>query len=228
MTVPNVLATRYASVELAAIWSPEHKIVLERQLWIAVLRAQTRPRHRRAGRRGRGLRGRRRSRREGGRPGLDRRARASDAPRRQGADRGVQRLAGSRAHPQGHDLPRPDRERRAAPGPAVPGAAPGPGGRRAGPARAAGRRARATVMAGRSHNVAAQATTLGKRFATRRRGAAGRGRTGRGAARPLPAARDQGPDGHRAGHARPARRRRDPAWWSSSRGWRSTSASSGC
>jgi adenylosuccinate lyase len=39
-TVPNVLAARYASAELAAIWSPEHKIVLERRLWIAVLRAQ--------------------------------------------------------------------------------------------------------------------------------------------------------------------------------------------
>ncbi len=40
MTVPNVLATRYAAPDLAEIWSPEHKIVLERQLWIAVLRAQ--------------------------------------------------------------------------------------------------------------------------------------------------------------------------------------------
>ncbi len=40
MTVPNVLATRYAGADLAAIWSPEHKIVLERQLWIAVLKAQ--------------------------------------------------------------------------------------------------------------------------------------------------------------------------------------------
>ncbi|WP_166134480.1 adenylosuccinate lyase [Nocardioides ochotonae] len=40
MSVPNVLATRYASAELARIWSPEHKIVLERQLWVAVLRAQ--------------------------------------------------------------------------------------------------------------------------------------------------------------------------------------------
>ena len=37
---PNVLATRYASAEIARIWSPEHKIVLERRLWIAVLRAQ--------------------------------------------------------------------------------------------------------------------------------------------------------------------------------------------
>src|SRR5688572_4209439 len=40
MTVPNVLATRYAGADLAAIWSPEHKIVLEPQLWIAVLTAQ--------------------------------------------------------------------------------------------------------------------------------------------------------------------------------------------
>jgi adenylosuccinate lyase len=40
VTVPNVLATRYAGADLAAIWSPEHKIVLERQLWIAVLKAQ--------------------------------------------------------------------------------------------------------------------------------------------------------------------------------------------
>ena len=40
VSVPNVLATRYAGADLAEIWSPEHKIVLERQLWIAVLRAQ--------------------------------------------------------------------------------------------------------------------------------------------------------------------------------------------
>jgi adenylosuccinate lyase len=38
--VPNILATRYAGADLVDIWSPEHKIVLERQLWIAVLRAQ--------------------------------------------------------------------------------------------------------------------------------------------------------------------------------------------
>jgi adenylosuccinate lyase len=37
---PNVLAARYASPELRQLWSPEHKVVLERQLWIAVLRAQ--------------------------------------------------------------------------------------------------------------------------------------------------------------------------------------------
>jgi adenylosuccinate lyase len=38
--IPNVLAGRYASVELAELWSPEHKIVLERRLWLAVLQAQ--------------------------------------------------------------------------------------------------------------------------------------------------------------------------------------------
>ncbi len=40
MSIPNVLANRYAGADLTRIWSPEHKIVLERQLWIAVLRAQ--------------------------------------------------------------------------------------------------------------------------------------------------------------------------------------------
>src|SRR6185295_7358109 len=39
-TVPNVLAHRYAADDLVRIWSPEHKIVLERQLWVAVLKAQ--------------------------------------------------------------------------------------------------------------------------------------------------------------------------------------------
>ncbi|ARQ71903.1 adenylosuccinate lyase [Streptomyces marincola] len=37
--IPNVLAGRYASAHLAAYWSPEHKVVLERRLWLAVLRA---------------------------------------------------------------------------------------------------------------------------------------------------------------------------------------------
>ena len=39
-TIPNVLAGRYASAQMVDIWSPEAKIVLERELWIAVLRAQ--------------------------------------------------------------------------------------------------------------------------------------------------------------------------------------------
>ncbi|MGB8792032.1 MAG: lyase family protein, partial [Mycobacterium sp.] len=40
MTIPNVLANRYASPEMVAIWSPEAKVVAERRLWLAVLRAQ--------------------------------------------------------------------------------------------------------------------------------------------------------------------------------------------
>lgn len=38
--IPDVLAARYASQPMAEIWSPEHKIVLERRLWLAVLEAQ--------------------------------------------------------------------------------------------------------------------------------------------------------------------------------------------
>ncbi|MGH3518246.1 MAG: adenylosuccinate lyase [Haloechinothrix sp.] len=38
--IPNVLAGRYASAELATLWSPQRKVVLERELWLAVLRAQ--------------------------------------------------------------------------------------------------------------------------------------------------------------------------------------------
>lgn len=38
--IPNVLAGRYASTEMATIWSPEHKVVLERELWISVLKSQ--------------------------------------------------------------------------------------------------------------------------------------------------------------------------------------------
>ncbi|MBB3601779.1 adenylosuccinate lyase [Mycolicibacterium sp. BK556] len=41
MTIPNVLAGRYASADMVAIWSPEAKIVAERKLWLAVLRAQS-------------------------------------------------------------------------------------------------------------------------------------------------------------------------------------------
>lgn len=38
--VSDVLANRYASVEMATLWSAENKVRLERQLWIAVLQAQ--------------------------------------------------------------------------------------------------------------------------------------------------------------------------------------------
>ncbi len=39
-TIPDVLASRYASTALVELWSPANKVVLERRLWIAVLRAQ--------------------------------------------------------------------------------------------------------------------------------------------------------------------------------------------
>ena len=39
-SIPNVLAARYASVDMQRIWSPSNKVVLERRLWLAVLRAQ--------------------------------------------------------------------------------------------------------------------------------------------------------------------------------------------
>jgi adenylosuccinate lyase len=40
VSIPNVLAARYASAAMVAIWSPEAKVVAERRLWLAVLRAQ--------------------------------------------------------------------------------------------------------------------------------------------------------------------------------------------
>jgi adenylosuccinate lyase len=40
MSTPNVLATRYASPAMRELWSPEAKIVAERRLWLAVLEAQ--------------------------------------------------------------------------------------------------------------------------------------------------------------------------------------------
>ncbi|MGC6425067.1 MAG: adenylosuccinate lyase [Lentimonas sp.] len=38
--IPNVLAARYASKQMRSIWSAEGRIALERDYWIAVLRAQ--------------------------------------------------------------------------------------------------------------------------------------------------------------------------------------------
>ena len=40
LSIPNVLADRYASEQMRAIWSPINKIIAERKLWIAVLEAQ--------------------------------------------------------------------------------------------------------------------------------------------------------------------------------------------
>ena len=95
--ISNVLSARYASPEMAEIWSPEHKIILERQLWIAVMKAQ------------KDL-------------GVDIPAQAiaayeeqvenvdlasiaqRDASRRESTHRGVQRSGRLRAHSQGNDL----------------------------------------------------------------------------------------------------------------------------
>lgn len=38
--IPNVLAERYAAARIREIWSPEGRIILERDFWIAVMRAQ--------------------------------------------------------------------------------------------------------------------------------------------------------------------------------------------
>ena len=131
MTVPNVLATRYAGDDLAAIWSPEHKIVLERRLWIAVLEAQ----------------------RDLGvdvpdgvveayRDVVDKVDLDSIAARERVTRHDVKArieefaaLAGHEHIHKGMTEPRPDRERRAAPGPRLPPAAARPGRRHPRPAR---------------------------------------------------------------------------------------------
>lgn len=38
--IPNIIASRYASPEMVEIWSESGKIVLEREFWIAVMKAQ--------------------------------------------------------------------------------------------------------------------------------------------------------------------------------------------
>lgn len=40
MVIPNILADRYASAEMVEIFDQQNRVVLERQLWIAVLKAQ--------------------------------------------------------------------------------------------------------------------------------------------------------------------------------------------
>ena len=215
---------RYASADLVALWSPEEKIRMERRLWLAVLRAQ----------------------RDLGVAVPDgvveayeavvdqvdlashRRPRAGHPARREGADRGVQRARRARAHPQGDDLPRPHRERRAAADPGVARADPRPGRRHPGPARRARRRAlrpghdRPVAQRRGAGHHARQAVRLGGR------GAADRVRAARRPDRPLPAARHQGPGRHGRRPARPARRRRRASWPSWSSGSPRTSASTGC
>jgi len=38
--IPNVLAERYASPAIQNIWSAEGRVILEREFWIAVMKAQ--------------------------------------------------------------------------------------------------------------------------------------------------------------------------------------------
>ena len=40
VVLPNVLASRYASEAMVELWSPERKVVLEREFWVAVMEAQ--------------------------------------------------------------------------------------------------------------------------------------------------------------------------------------------
>ena len=40
MSAPNVLANRYASSQMRAIWGQENKIIAERRLWITIMEAQ--------------------------------------------------------------------------------------------------------------------------------------------------------------------------------------------
>ncbi len=207
MTVPNVLAHRYAAPDLVGIWSPEHKIVLERRLWIAVLKAQ------------RDL-------------GVDvpdgvveayekvvdvvdlASIAARERVTRHDVKARIEEFSALAGHEHIHkgmtsrDLTENVEQLQ------IRSSLELVRGRVVATLARLGRLAaehESLVMAGRSHNVAAQATTLGKRFATvADELLVAYDRLGEllGA---LPAARDQGADGHRAGHARPARRRRDQA-----------------
>ena len=146
VSVPNVLATRYAGAR------PGRDLVA---------RAQDRPRAAALDRRARAPSATSastcptawsrptRTVVDERRPRLHRRPRAGHPARREGAHRGVRGARRPRAHPQGHDLARPDRERRAAAGPPVAraGARPRSWPRWRGSARLAAEH-EATVMAG--------------------------------------------------------------------------------
>ncbi len=38
--IPNILADRYASFSMVSLWSPTGKVILEREFWVAVMKAQ--------------------------------------------------------------------------------------------------------------------------------------------------------------------------------------------
>ncbi len=200
--IPDVLANRYASAEMVAIWSPQAKVVAERRLWLAVLRAQ----------------------RELGvevpevavtdyervveQVDLDSIA-ARERVLRHDVKARIEEFNALAGHEHVHkgmtsrDLTenveqlqiRRSLELTHGRGVAVA-------------ARLAERAARYRdlVMAGRSHNVAAQATTLGKRFASAAEETLIALRRIRELHRPLPTAWHQGADGHRPGHAGSVRR----------------------
>ena len=91
MSAPNVLANRYASSQMRAIWGQENKIIAERRLWITIMEAQAEL--------GVGFGGEDpatviadyQAVVEDVEPRLHRRARGRAASRRQGPYRGVQR-----------------------------------------------------------------------------------------------------------------------------------------
>ena len=224
VTVPNVLATRYAGAELAAIWSPEHKIVLERRLWIAVLKAQ----------------------RDLGvavpdgvveayedvvdKVDLDSIA-ARERVTRHDVKARIEEFSALAGHEHIHkgmtwrDLTENVEQLQVRQSLELLRDRTVAALARLGAAR---RRAR---VAGDGRPVP-QRRRAGDhaRQAVRDRGrrAAGRAAAGRGAARALPAARHQGADGHQPGHARPARRRRRQAGRARDGGSPSTSASTRC
>ena len=224
MTVPNVLATRYAGADLAEIWSPEHKIVLERRLWIAVLTAQ----------------------RDLGvdvpdgviadyEAVVDKVDLASIAARervtRHDVKARIEEFCALAGHEHIHkgmtsrDLTENVEQLQIR---ASLGLVRAARARHAGPAGPARGRAR---VAGDGRALA-QRRRPGDhpRQAVRHRGRrdAGRARSARRPAGALPAARHQGPDGHLPGHARPARRRHRPARRPRAAGGARTSASSRC
>ena len=201
--VPNVLAERYASAAMTHLWSPEHKIVLERRLWIAVLD-------------GAAAVGRRRTRwrhcgvREGRRQGRSRVHRARERVTRHDVAR-IEEFSALAGHEHIHkgmtsrDLTENVEQMQIRSALLLV---------RARMVAALGRLAQraaehaTTVMAGRSHNVPAQATTLGKRFASAgEEMLAALGRIDDLLAR-YPLRGLKGTRRHATGPARPARRRR--------------------
>ena len=202
--LPDVLAARYASQPMVELWSPEHKVRLERELWVAVMQAQ------------RDL-------------GVDIPAEAIDDYRavidsvdlasidarervtRHDVKARIEEFSALAGHEHAHkgmtsrDLTENVEQLQV---------------RRAlelvrdrmvtALARLAERAAEhaTLVMAGRSHNVAAQATTLGKRFANAGEELLQAYRRVDDLLARYPLRGHQGPGGHAAGPARPARRRR--------------------